>query len=270
MNKTMLTVVMLGLFSTLANAHAPYIAPVSFNVTGGHSAVLAGFADAPFDSEVAIRGFEFKALTPSGVIKPLNLTNTETVSIGDIETAEAGTYQILGQREAAIKYAKVGQHWLRVLDTKGAPLAPAQKNHFIEEAELTSKMQQMSVMRFDEVRSYFTKQNDSALMLVAEENLNLKYSVHPRKLRQSVPLTLTASVNKQPAQHFKAVLEKQITSAEEKELKIETTANAQGELQLQFPVAGNYILTLTSPELDGKQKPDAKTYRTIVSLNVQP
>ena len=107
-------------------------------------------------------------------------------------------------------------------------------------------------------------------MPVAEENLNLKYSIHPRKLRQSVPLTLTASVNKQPAQHFKAVLEKQITSAEEKELKIETTANAQGELQLQFPLAGNYILTLTSPELDGKQKPDAKTYRTIVSLSVQP
>ncbi|MBI1450801.1 MULTISPECIES: DUF4198 domain-containing protein [Acinetobacter] len=270
MNKTLLTALIMGLFSTLANAHAPYTAPVSFNVTGGHSAVLAGFADAPFDSEVAIRGFEFKVITPSGATKSLNLTNTQTVSVGDIETTEAGTYQILGQREAAIKYAKVGQRWLRILDTKGAALAPAQKNHFIAESELTNKMQQMSVMRFDEVRSYFSKQNDSDLMPVAEENVNLKYSVHPRKLRQSVPLTLTVTVNKQPAQHFKAVLEKQKASADEQELKIETTANARGELQLQFPVAGNYILTLTSPELDAKQKPEANTYRTIVSLNVQP
>ena len=259
---------LLGLSAGLSYAHAPFVAPQQFIVEGGDSAFLAGFAEKPFDSEVAIRGFEFHVMSPQGELKPIHLINSQTISVGDVVTAQQGSYQILGQRIANIKYAKLDSRWLRVLDPKGAPLAPLAEREFIAEAELTAQTPQVSITRYDDVVSYFSKAQASALHSMPEQNLQVAYSTHPNQLSTAKPLNITVSLNGKAVPNLKVELEKQQQVMGEKTHISHLSTNSQGQAELKFPQAGRYIVTLSSAEPDPKTKPSADVYRTVISLEV--
>lgn len=267
MKKLILTLAV-SLVSVNSFSHAPFVAPSNFVVAGGHTAILAGFAESPFDSEVAIRGFEFNSFNPSGEKKALSLTNIKSLSVADVETAQEGTYQIIGQREAKIKYANLDQRWLRVLDTKGTTLKPLSEREFIAETEITEKTPQVSVNRFDEVVTYFSKAKSSALQNNLHENLTLKYSVHPNELKKNQPLILELSVKGKIAKSFNVNVEKQQDQLNTEAISFKTIANDKGKVILNFPESGAYIVTIGSPDMAENVKPKADVYRTIISLNV--
>ena len=58
-----------------AQAHYPYVAPLNYQTFNNHSAILSGFYDNPFVSEIAIKNFNFHVHTPSG--DKLHLTETD-------------------------------------------------------------------------------------------------------------------------------------------------------------------------------------------------
>lgn len=144
-------------------AHAPFVAPSSYVVEGGNTAILAGFAEQAFDSEVAIKGFNFKVLTPKGETQELTLSHSKALSLADVKTDQAGTYTVTGLRTGELKYAKVGQRWLRVLDAKAEDLVPLAERHFVTPSEVQAKTQQFTVQRFDQLLSYFSKQQYSTV-----------------------------------------------------------------------------------------------------------
>lgn len=267
MKKTVLALIV-GLTSFSGFSHAPFVAPSNYIVAGGHTAVLAGFAELPFDSEVAIRGFEFNAFNPLGEKKELSLTNIKAVSVGDVETSKNGTYQVIGQRKANIKYANLDQRWLRVLDTKGTTLKPLSERDFIAETEITNKTPQASIMRFDDVVTYFSKGSSSALQKIANENLTLKYSVHPNELKKNQPLIIDLSIKGKVAKNFNVEVEKQHNRLGEEDVVMKTISNDKGKIILNFPESGAYIVTISSPDTNEKVKPQMDIYRTMVSINV--
>ena len=251
-------------------AHAPYTAPIQFWVEGGHTAILAGFAEKPFDSEVAIRGFEFQVVNPKHEVKALELSNVPSMSFASVETNIDGTYQILGQREAPIQYAKHNKKWMRVLDTKGAPVPALTERNYLTAAELTAKTEQISVTRFDEVLSYFTKTSISALQPLNDANLHIQYSIHPNLIKANQSLNLLVKTKGKAAQGFKIQIEKRLSQQTETVTEFETYTDQSGQAELTFPEAGQYIVTITSPDEDGKHKPQPETYRSIISLNIAP
>lgn len=257
-----------SLVSINSFSHAPFVTPSNFVVAGGHTAILAGFAESPFDSEVAIRGFEFNVVNPLGEKKALSLTNIKALSVADVETSQKGTYQVIGQREAKIKYANLDQRWLRVLDTKGTSLKPLSERDFIAETEITEKIPQVSINRFDEVVTYFSKVKSSDLQHNVQENLTLNYSVHPNKLKKNQPLILELSVKGKVAKSFNVEVEKQQNQLNMEAISFKTTANDKGKVILNFPESGAYIVTISSPDIAENVKPKADVYRTIISLNV--
>ena len=45
--------------SATTHAHHPFVAPLSYQTFNNHTALLAGFYDNPFVSEIAIKSFNF-------------------------------------------------------------------------------------------------------------------------------------------------------------------------------------------------------------------
>ncbi len=267
MKKALLALVV-SLVSVNSFSHAPFVAPSNFIVAGGHTAVFAGFAELPFDSEVAIRGFEFSLFNPNGEKKALPLTNTKAVSVADVETSQEGTYQVIGQRKADIKYANLDQRWLRVLDTKDTKLKPLSERDFISELEVNEKTPQVSVKRFDDVITYFSKGKSSKLVKNSDANLTLEYSVHPNELKKNQPLMIDLAVKGRVAKNFNVEVEKQHIGLGEKDVVMKTISNNKGKVILNFSETGAYVVTVSSPDTEEKVKPIADVYRTIISLNV--
>ena len=252
-------------------AHAPFVAPSSYVVEGGNTAVLAGFAEQAFDSEVAIKGFNFKVLTPKGETQELTLSHSKVLSLADVKTDQAGTYTVTGLRTGELKYAKVGQRWLRVLDAKTEGLSPLTERHFVTPSEVQAKTQQFTVQRFDQLLSYFSKQQQSELKQeYTQQGLSLVFSSHPNQISLKKPFTIKLNLGNKPASGFQVTLEKQITTLGEAEKVTQLQTNGSGEVTLLFPAVGQYLVTMTSPEQSEKFRPNAQTYRTILSLYVNP
>lgn len=252
-------------------AHAPFVAPSSYVVEGGNTAVLAGFAEQAFDSEVAIKGFNFKVLTPKGETQELTLSHSKVLSLADVKTDQAGTYTVTGLRTGELKYAKVGQRWLRVLDAKTEGLSPLTERHFVTPSEVQAKSPQFTVQRFDQLLSYFSKQQQSELKQeYTQQGLSLVFSSHPNQISLKKPFTIKLNLGNKPASGFQVTLEKQITTLGEAEKVTQLQTNGSGEVTLLFPAVGQYLVTMTSPEQSEKFRPNAQTYRTILSLYVNP
>ena len=252
-------------------AHAPFVAPSSYVVDGANTVVLAGFAEQAFDSEVAIKGFNFKVLTPKGETQELTLSHSQVLSLADVKTDQAGTYTVTGLRTGELKYAKVGQRWLRVLDAKTEGLSPLTERHFVTPNEVQAKSQQFTVQRFDQLLSYFSKQQQSELkQAYTQQGLSLVFSSHPNQISLKTPFTVKLNLENKPASGFQVTLEKQITTLGEAEKVTQLQTNGSGEVTLPFSAVGQYLVTITSPEQSEKLRPNAQTYRTILSLYVNP
>ena len=224
----------MALFAAMgqAQAHAPYVAPYQFFVEGGNTPIVAGFAEGAFDSEVAIRGFEFSSVNPKGESKELPLTNIHSISMANLPVAEEGTYQILGQRDEKIKYANLDGRWLRVLDPKGTALASLKERQFIAESELKTETPQISVTRFDELTTYLTKKKTSDLTPL-KSHVKVNYSTHPNQLRKGQTVGLNVTLHNQPASKFEMKVEKKLTTVNEKEWSTEAKTDSKGKAQKQ-------------------------------------
>ena len=264
-------VLALSVLSYNAMAHSPFTAPSNYLVNGDNTSILAGFAEHPFDSEVAINGFDFKVINPKGEQQSLSLSNTQSLSTANVNSSVDGTYQIIGKRTANIQYAKDGKRWLRVLDAKGTKVPPLEARQFILPTEITAKHQKFEVQRVDEVLSYFSKYQTSEIQLEqSKAGLNIGYSVHPNLIKVGQPLTMTVSLNQNAISGYQVQVEHQQTDLTQKPETIKLTTDAHGKVVLAFKAAGQYIVTVTSPEQKENSKPDAVTYRTISSLYVNP
>lgn len=257
----------LSSLSSFAFAHFPFVAPINYWVNGGHSAVISGFAAHALDSEIAIKGFDFNVINPNGEQRHLDLVHVHSLSMADINTAESGTYQILGIRTAELPYAKIGQRWLKVLDAKAEKIPPLSERQFVLPRELNSKTTQMTVKRYDQVISYLSKTATSALH-INNQGLNIAFSQHPNKLSLQQPLTLTLTYNQQPAVDYIVSWEKQQQTEAEKTVVMQELTNQQGQVVLPFSAVRQYVVTIRSPEPKVTQKPVAETYRTRVTVYV--
>lgn len=250
-------------------AHAPFVAPSNYVVEGGNTAILAGFAEQAFDSEVAIKGFNFKVLMPKGETQELTLSHSKALSLADVKTDHARTYAITGLRTGELKYAKVGQRWLRVLDAKAEGLAPLTQRSFVTPSEVSAQSQQVSVQRFDQLLSYFSKQQQSEVKQdPTQQGLSLEFSGHPNQISLKTPFRVKLNLGNKAASGFQVTLEKQSTTLDEPEKAIQLVTNGSGEVTLPFSAVGQYLVTITSPEQSEKIRPNAQIYRTILSLYV--
>ncbi|MCH4247673.1 MAG: DUF4198 domain-containing protein [Acinetobacter populi] len=255
--------------SMAVQAHSPFIAPQAYTIDGDGTAVIGGFAEAPFASEFALSGFAVAVNDPNGQVQQLELKGTKFLTAADAETKAEGTYKITATRENKLEFANVNGKWLRVMESHNEQLPPLAERNFITPAEVTAKIKKVSSTRYEQLIGYFSKAKLTDTVLQAnQKGLDVQFSQHPNSLTTAQPLTLTFTVDGKVHKGLDIVAIKQWASVDEKEIEIKQTSNEKGQVQLAFPQAGQYIIEVNSPATAEKAQPAAQTYRLNIALQV--
>lgn len=255
--------------SMTVQAHSPFIAPQAYTIDGDGTAVIGGFAEAPFASEFALSGFAVAVNDPNGQVQQLELKGTKFLTAADAETKAEGTYKITATRENKLEFANVNGKWLRVMESHNEQLPPLAERNFITPAEVTAKIKKVSSTRYEQLIGYFSKAKLTDTVLQAnQKGLDVQFSQHPNSLTTAQPLTLTFTVDGKVHKGLDIVAIKQWASVDEKEIEIKQTSNEKGQVQLAFPQAGQYIIEVNSPATAEKAQPAAQTYRLNIALQV--
>jgi hypothetical protein len=250
-------------------AHSPFIAPQAYLVDGNSSTILAGFAEVPFASEFALQGYALSLTTPKGASSSLNIQGSKYLTVADIDTAEQGSYKVQAKRDHRLQYVQVDGRWLLVMDSHGQSLAPLAERKFITPQEVKDTMPKASSIRHEQLLAFLSKQQLSTQVLKpTEQGLQLGFSQHPNALRSQQLLRIQLSLAGKALAGYSAKLSKQPTAIDEAVWESRSSTNAQGELELSFPKAGQYFLEINSPEAAQGAKPVAESYRVNVALSV--
>ena len=260
---------MVAIMAMSAQAHSPFIAPQSYIVEGNNTTVIGGFAEKAFDSEVALRGFSFAVTYPDLETDELKIQAGKSLSIADVESGQKGTYKLVGARDSKLEFVQVGKKWLRVFNSEAKNLPPLAERNFITPAEVTAKMKKVSSTRYERLLSFFSKSQTTDAVLVGKgQGLLVQFSQHPNTLTTTQPLTLTFTIDGKLQTGLSVVALKNLAKVDEKELEIKQTTNGQGQVQLTFPQAGQYLIEVNSPEVKEGVQPSAETHRLNISLQV--
>ncbi|OEY97188.1 hypothetical protein BJI46_01820 [Acinetobacter qingfengensis] len=255
--------------ASLAQAHSPFAAPQTYIVDGDTAVVIAGFAESPFASEFALSGFDFSVVQPTGEVVTLEAKGSKYLTAADVETKAEGTYKVIANRENKLEYALVNKQWLRIMDSHGQALPPLAERSFITPEELTAKHNKITSIRHEQLVSYFSKAKltDQVLKPTAK-GLEVNFSQHPNQLQAQQAVTLTVTIDGKVQSGFSVVASRQLTKVDEQEIVIKTTTNAQGQIQLNFPQAGQYFIEVNAPEIAKGTKPAAQNFRQNIAVQV--
>lgn len=255
--------------SVTVQAHTPFIAPQAYIIDGNGVPVIGGYAEAPFSSEFALSGYTIAVNEPNGQVQQLELKGSKYLTAADVETKEEGTYKITAVRENKLEFAQVNGKWLRVMENHNEKLPPLAERSFITPAEVTAKIKKVNSTRHEQLIGYFSKAKlTDGVLKSSQKGLDVQFSQHPNSLTTAQPLTLTFTVDGKVQKGLDIVAIKQWASVDEKEVEIKHTSNDKGQVQLNFPKAGQYIIEVNSAETPEKVQPAAQTHRLNIALQV--
>lgn len=253
----------------LAQAHSPFVAPQAYIVDGNTATVLGGYAEAPFAAEFALSGFALSVTHPTGEVQPLEVKGTKYLTAADVETKAEGTYKVTGTRENALEFAQVNGKWLRVMENHGDTLPPLAERSFITPAEVTKKMKTAKSVRYEQLVGFFSKAKvTNDVLKSTAQGLDVHFSQHPNSLTANQAVNLTVTLNGKAQQGYSVVVLKELATAGEEEFELEQTTNTQGQVQLNLPKAGQYIVEINPPEVSEKVQPAAQSFRQNIAIRV--
>lgn len=259
----------LSSLSILSHAHTPFLAPQAYVIDGNNTVVTAGFAELPFASEVALKGFSFQATSPQNTTQNLELKETKTLSIADIETKEDGTYQVVATRNNVIEYALFNNKWTRIMESKSEQLPPLAERQFITPQEVPANAQKVKSTRHEQLISFFSKIKTSDLPKTNSQGLNVGFSTHPNQIKTNTATTLSITLDGKAQANYLVTITKQTTHVDEKPQPIELTSDAKGQVNFNFPQQGQYFIEVNSPAAPKDAKPLENTYRQNLAIYAQ-
>ena len=255
--------------SLSAQAHSPFIAPQAYIVDGKTITVIGGLAETPFSSEHALSGYKLTVVGPAGETQSPEQKNSKALTVADVETKDPGTYKVLASRDNAMEFVQVSDRWLRVVETKRTDLPPLAERPFITPAEITPAMKRVKSVRHEQLVSFFSRDKTSEGVLKGEpKGLYVRFQQHPNTLKAAQPVTLVVTFDGKVQQGFNVAASRQLATAGEESEKIKQTSDAQGQVKLQLPVAGQYLIEVSSPEGPAKAEPQPVTYRQNIAVQV--
>ena len=142
--------------SASTHAHHPFLAPLSYQTFNNHTALLAGFYDNPFVSEVAIKNFRFHYHNPQGkktYLEDSAFAQTQTLSSFSLENKIDGTYRIRGEKQASSsRFVLDGKTWKPII---AAQFDPAKANDKVFYAQHLNKNSQVKTLQTLEIIETF-------------------------------------------------------------------------------------------------------------------
>ena len=253
-------------------AHYPFVAPLNYQTFNNHTAVLSGFYDNPFASEIAIKNFKFHYHNPEGVktyLDDATFSKTQTVSSFSLENKMDGTYRIRGEKlGSTARFALDGKTWKPLIGAKVNPEKASDKVFYAE--NLTKKTKIKTVQTLELIETFVSRrQTSNQLIHHLHDGFDVQFVTHPNAIQKSQNIQFNVLDNKKAIADVEAQILAQTTgfSREQKIVKTIKT-NAKGELNFSLPEAGQYLLTIDYQQPLDQKAEQLKRYKYTLAFNV--
>ena len=267
-------VLMATLAASYSHAHYPFVAPLSYQTFNHHTAIIAGFYDNPFASEVAIKNIKFHYHDPAGqkiYLADEALRHTQTLSSFSLENKTDGTYRIRGEKQGATqRFALDGTTWKPVLNAKFDPTKANDKVLYAE--KLTQNTPIKTVQSVELIETFVSRSKISYQVIHhLHDDFDVQFVSHPNAIRAGQAIQFNLLDNKQAIAHVEAKILTQTHdfSREEKVFKT-VKANGKGELHFKLEQAGQYLLTIDYQQPFSHSGEQLKRYKYTLAFNVTP
>lgn len=254
-------------------AHYPYVAPLSYQTFNNHSAIISGFYDNPFVSEIAIKNFKFYVHTPAGVkieLKNTDWANTQTLSSYSLENKADGTYRIRGEKTGSMSsFAQVNRDWKTLI--AGQPATDQAISPNVVYRSQLAKNQKIKTVQTQEIIETFVSRRSISKIAVGRlhDGFDVQFIAHPNAIQVNQPIQFKVLDNQKGIKGLNAEILVQTTdySRDTKVLKT-VTSDEQGVLNFSLAEKGQYLLKIDYQQ-PFEHKGDAlKRYKYTLSFNV--
>lgn len=260
------------LASSASFAHYPFVAPLSYQSFNNHTAILAGFYDNPFASEVAIKNFKFHYHDPKGqkiYLDEANFSKTQTVSSFSLENKIDGTYRIRGEKVGSIaRFALDGKNWKPLISAKPNPEKLNDKVFYAE--NLTKKNQVKTVQTLELIETFVSRrQTSNHVIHHLHDGFDVQFVSHPNAIKKGQTVQFNVLDDKKAIANVEAQLLAQTTDFNRDQKIVQSVkSNEKGELNFSLNEAGQYLLTIDYQQPLDQKVEQLKRYKYTLAFNV--
>lgn len=256
-----------------SHAHYPYVAPLNYQTFNNHSAIVSGFYDNPFVSEIAIKNFNFTVYTPEGKklqLKEADWAKTQTLSSYSLENKTDGTYRIRGEKLAnKTSFAFDQNQWKTLIHADADPTKPAPAN-VVYASQLSKKTKVKTVQTVELIETFVSRRNSSSNVLKMDQpEFNIEFLSHPNAIQNGQPIQLKVLDKNKGVENLKVEILAQTTdySRDGKVYKnLET--DQQGNLNFSLADKGQYLLKIDYQQPFSMKADELKRFKYTLSFNV--
>lgn len=263
----------LGLLSTAGFAHYPYIAPLNYQTFNNYSAVVSGFYDNPFVSEIAIKNFKFHYHTPDGEkieIADDAWAKTQTLSSFGLENKQDGTYRIRGVKQgSASRFALVDGQWKALIQAKRDEAKPLKAN-VVYQSDLKKNSKVKTVETQEIIETFISRRTMSDVSVKhVHEGFDVRFISHPNTLKVNQPIQLQVVDSAQGVKDVKASVLAQSYAFERTDRVYQTLqSDDKGHLNFVIKDQGQYLLTVDYQQPFTAKGDQLKRYKYTLAFNV--
>ena len=253
-------------------AHYPFVAPLTYQTFNNHTAVLAGFYDNPFASEVAIKNFKFHYHTPEGkkiYLDDAAISQTQSLSSFSLENKTDGTYRIRGEKSGSTaRFALDGKTWKPLVGAKVTSEKVSDKVFYV--ANLTEKTQVKTVQTIELIETFVSRRETSNQVIHhLQDGFDVQFISHPNALKVGQDVQFNVLDNKKGVANVEAQILAQTTDFGRDQKVVQTVkSNAKGELHFKLAEAGQYLLTIDYQQPLDQKEEQLKRYKYTLAFNV--
>lgn len=256
-----------------SHAHYPYVAPLSYQTFNNHSAIVSGFYDNPFASEVAIKNFKFHFHTPVGEkieISEDNWSKTQTLSSYSLENKIDGTYRIRGIKQGtASRFALDGKVWKALIGGQPA-LNKTIPENVIYTSQLSKKAKIKTVQTTEMIETFVSrKQTSSKVIEHLHDGFDIQFLTHPNAIQAGQPIQLKVMDDQKTIANLNVeILAQTHDFSRDAKVYQSIQTDAQGAVNFIIKDKGQYLLKVDYQQPFTLKNDDLKRYKYTLSFNV--
>lgn len=256
-----------------AQAHYPFVAPLSYQTFNNHTAIISGFYDNPFVSEIAIKNFKFDVYSPTGAkleLTEADWARTQTLSSYSLENKIDGTYRIRGETTGSrSSFAQVNKEWKALIGGQSA--AVKSNNPNVVYGSQLAKNAKIKIVQTHEIIETFISRRiiSHAAVKQLHGGFDVQFLTHPNTIRVNQPIQFKILDEGQGVDHLNAEILMQTTNfSREGKILQSIKTDAQGTLNFVLPEKGQYLLNIDYQQPFDHKGNKLKRYKYTLSFNV--
>ncbi|CAB1212344.1 DUF4198 domain-containing protein [Acinetobacter bouvetii] len=253
------------------HAHYPFVAPLNYQNFNNQSAIIAGFYDNPFASEVQIKNFQFHIISPNGTkteIQEKDWIHAGSLSNYNLNHREDGSYRIQGTRHAqSSQFANVNGQWKTLLPNQPNKTKPTPE-HVIFKHQLKPNAVVKTVQTQEVIETVISRRAiTNRALAITGKGFEIEFISHPNAIKINQPVQLRLLNNGKPIADTEVKLFAQTHDFSRNATQASYRTNANGEFNFILTQKDQYLLKVDYQEPFNTPEQELNRYKYTLSFN---